>query len=255
MISIAGKTIPQDSILSQYTPDSLEEAIIKKLVSNSKIINFTSLNQLKFEINLRIRIIKASRDLNKSGMSFKVFRESICNDQYWIRSKEGGFSLKNGIKPSQGIMDIFNNGWKYGTECATAIIILYYKAVLDLYGDKLFNKTFPNIYLMDWKYSDITLGVTYFDNPIIYLPGDCRYFKNPDVDPKTPEAQGQNAIDLSDGTYYGHGPGISTAPKIIASLNRRRKKGSTTSAYLLDSVTLPDFNNLANLYDEFLNKV
>ena len=59
-----------------------------------------------------------------------------------------------------------------------------------------------------------------------YLPGDCRYFNNPDVDPLTPEWQGENAIDLSGGMYYGHGIGIKTADKIIEILNHNRIQDS-----------------------------
>ena len=84
-----------------------------------------------------------------------------------------------------------------------------------------------------------------------YLPGDCRYFNNPDVDPLTPEWQGQNAIDLSGGMYYGHGIGIKTADKIIEILNHNRIQDSTTSAYLMDMATRPGFMHLSFIYNKF----
>jgi ubiquitin len=77
---------------------------------------------------------------------------------------------------------------------------------------------------MNWHY-DRDLGVVYSQGPGDFFPGDCRYFKNPDVNPETPQWQGENVIDLNDGKYYGHGIGIRTADEIINALNERRKEG------------------------------
>jgi protein-glutamine gamma-glutamyltransferase len=119
---------------------------------------------------------------------------------------------------------------------------------LDTFGDNLFNNIFTDIYLMDWQNLDGKLTVTNYRKPADYFPGDCRYFKNPDVDPLTPEWQGENTIDLGNNYYYGHGLGISTSDEIIHALNTHRKEGSDTSADLLGSCTLPDFNHLFALY-------
>lgn len=246
MIKISGSIIEPKIILDQYPEDSVQRKIVEILSTSTETYLYRTFEQLKFEIELRMSIIKASRELNDSDFSFKVFRKSTCNSDYWERTDEGGFLLKKDVKPSEAIKDIYKNSSKYGTECATAIVILYYKAVADIYSQELFDSMFSSIYLMDWQHIDNDLRVDYYANEKDYLPGDCRYFKNPDVNPVTPEWQGENAIDLGDGTYYGHGIGIRKAEGIIAALNKRRKDGATRDAYLINSATRPDFMYLAD---------
>jgi protein-glutamine gamma-glutamyltransferase len=246
MIQIPGSLIDAGTMLSQYPPSSIERTIVETLSSSDKIYYYESLNELQFELTLRKSIVAASRDLNKSYFSFRVFRSSICNPEFWERTDEGGFLLKSGVKPYNAIRDIYINSSQYGTECATAIVIVYYKALADILPEKIFNGLFSRIYLMDWQQLDKNLGVTYYYNPTDYFPGDCRYFKNPDVDPLTPEWQGENAIYLDNGLYYGHGIGIKTADEIIMALNSHRKSSSEVPAYLLNSVTRLDFKSLAN---------
>ena len=70
--------------------------------------------------------MNAAHALNKSGMGFDVFHKSKCNEDYWFRTDNGGFRLKSGIKGSDAINDIYQNGRKYKTECATAMVIVIY---------------------------------------------------------------------------------------------------------------------------------
>jgi protein-glutamine gamma-glutamyltransferase len=77
-----------------------------------------------------------------------------------------------------------------------------------------------------------------------YVPGDCRYVRNPDVNPLTPEWQGENIINLGNGKYYGHGIGIGDIDYFIKALNQNRIEDSQVSAYLMDSATRPDFEGL-----------
>ncbi len=253
MIRISGRPVTPESIINQYPLNSIQKNIITTMSSSNKIYEYISLDQLKFELDLRISIINSARQLNNSGFSFRVFRKSFCNTVYWSRTNEGGFLLKDNVSPNEAINDIFINGRKYGNECATAMVIIFYKAVLDVYPKELFNSMFSNIQLMNWHYISRNLNVDYYDNQVDYFPGDCRYFKNPDVNPLTPEWQGENTIDLGDGTYYGHGIGITTADGIINALNSNRKVGATRSAYLLDSATRPDFKYLYSRYYSFVN--
>lgn len=253
MIEIAGSRINSQDIINEYPPDSIEAKIISILAASDNVYIYTSLDELKFELNMRKNIISASRELNDSNFSFRTFRKSICNPKYWNRTDEGGFLIKSDVTPYDGIKDIYTNSSMYGTECATAIVIVYYKALVNIYPEELFNKLFANIHLMNWHYLDRDLDIGYYEGDIDFLPGDCRYFKNPDVNPLTPEWQGENAIDLGDGTYYGHGIGIGTAEDIIESLNENRKEGSTVSAYLLDSATRPNFKYLSKKYYNFIS--
>lgn len=251
MIIISDKPFDISEIIKDYPEKSIERNILEKMNKSSEKYEYNSLNQLKFELRLRSETIKAANELNNSDMSFRVFRKSKANPVYWNRLENGGFELKDGVKPSEAINDIFKNGSKYGTECATAMVIVFYKAILNIFSDELFNKQFPKINLMNWHSIDPLLREIGIIKDIKdFLPGDRGYFDNPDVDPKTPEWQGENVIIIDDDKYYGHGIGKHTAKEIIEKLNRRRIKDSTKSAKLLNSVSRPNYKNLADIYNK-----
>lgn len=90
---------------------------------------------------------------------------------------------------------------------------------------------FPSIYLFDWQYLNRNLHVESYGGVTEFFPGDCQYFKNPDVNPATPEWQGENVINLGNGTYYGHGIGITSANGIIRELNRNRRRSYRISFF------------------------
>lgn len=248
MINIADVEMKYDDLKLKYPEGSMERKILEIMSKNSKVRRYTSMDEMTFELQLRRCIIDASVSLNRSGLRFRTFRESECNEDFWERMRNGGFKLGEGIKPSEAIRDIFKRGRLYATECATAMVIVFYGATLDIYKDELFDNTFPEIVLMNWLYTDNKLGIHTDRYPDVLLPGDCRYFKNPDVDPMTPEWQGENAIDLGDGTYYGHGIGIRNEETIIRILNRNRFHGAEISAFLTGTATLPDFTELYKVY-------
>jgi protein-glutamine gamma-glutamyltransferase len=170
-----------------------------------------------------------------------VFRDSTANTDFWRRTSEGGFELRGDVLPSDAIQDIYQHGSKYGTECATAMIIVLYKAMLDVMPVDQFNKLYADIYLMNWKHVDRDLALNMKDEAVDLLPGDAKYFVNPDVNPLTPEWQGENVYYLGGGRYYGHGIGIEDADSIIRSLNTNRRDGATRAAYLDDSVKRQDY--------------
>lgn len=252
MIEIAGSSIDTSTIINQFVEKSIESKIVNILSSSNEVYKYDSENQLKFELILRKSIIKAAKDLSLSRISFRVFIKSKCNTDYWNRTNEGGFALKNGVKPSEAVKDIYIHSSYYGTECSTAIVIIYYKAFVDILPEDLFNESFSEIYLMNWQHLDHDLQIINYPKAADYLPGDCRYFKNPDVDPLTPEWQGENVIDMGGGAYYGHGIGITNADSIIEALNRKRIKGSKVSAYLLDLTKRPNFKYLADKYYNYI---
>ena len=233
MIKISGKTVVKGDVINTYPPNSMKRKIIDKLSSSNDVYEYDSLDQLKFDVNLRVNIVSAAKELDESMVAFKTFRKSKCNPDYWNRTDEGGFLLKEGVMPCDGIRDIFINSSKYGTECATAMVIVYYKALLNILPEKFFNEMFPDIHLLNWHYISKNLPIQQYTDETDFFPGDCRYFKNPDVNPLTPEWQGENVIDLGDGTYYGHGIGIETSDGIINELNKNRKSGATEVAYLI----------------------
>jgi hypothetical protein len=244
MIDITGNAIKKDDFINKYQLTDVEKEILSKMDTGAAAYRYDSDGELKFELEMRNNIIDAAYGLLKSRFRFRTFRESECNDEFWERSDEGGFSLRAGIKPSDGLYDIYHNGRKYGNECATAIVIIFYKALLEIYKPELFDKLYGDIYLMNWLHEFKHLGVVTYRDLNEYLPGDCRYFANPDVDPLTPEWQGENTIDCDNGRYYGHGIGISSAEGIIRALNRNRISGSEVSAYLMNTATRPNFKKL-----------
>lgn len=252
MIQIADRPFAASEIMGEYPENSIERQVLNKMSESTETYRYDSLSQLKFELRVRKETVNAARDLHKSRISFADFNRSRRNPAYWDRTENGGFRLKEGVKPSEAINDIFVHGNQYATECATAMMIVYYRALQKVFPEDLFNSRFSKIYLMNWHSLDPLLreiGIPIKTDTL--LPGDRGYFPNPDVDPKTPEWQGENVIVLPDSLYYGHGIGITTAGKIIDALNAKRKKDATQSAYKLDAASRPNYKKLADIYDSF----
>ncbi|WP_164931478.1 protein-glutamine gamma-glutamyltransferase [Longirhabdus pacifica] len=245
MIQLNGgfNMLSYDTFSSQYNLDPIEQQILRKMIMSPNVYYFSSRQQLYFELRFRHETIKASYALNESGVSFAVFSQSRCNSQYWYRTNNGGFQLKRGVPSSIAVHDIYTNGHLYAFECATAIIILLYKATLNMIGELQFNRLFANLYIRDWQHDrDLRLLTRSFPD---YFPGDVRYFKNPDVDPYQPQWQGENAVDLGNGLYYGHGIGVRTGDEMIFYLNQHRIPFAERSAYLLDQATRPGYKYLS----------
>lgn len=238
-----------DNSASQYDPrmlSRLEQRMLRQKQNSPQTYIYPTLDALIFELKMRTHTVEAAKAMYASDISFATFSNSRCNERYWIRTPNGGFLLRPGVLPSVAINDIFANGHLYAFECAGAIIIMLYKAVLDTIGDAAFNYYFQNLFLRDWQYDrDMRLITTY--NLAETYPGDVLYFKNPDHDPRTPEWQGENVIKLDDNLFFGHGIGIGPAQEFIQALNRGRRPGSQQSAYLQNLVLTPDFESIRRL--------
>lgn len=248
MISISNTPFEISTLIGDYPPGSVESQLLEQMSSGAGSYRYDSLEQLKFELALRREIVGAAEALSRSGLRFAVFHKSKCNPDYWERTANGGFQLKSGANPSEAIRNIFTNGRKYATECATAMVIVYYGALLKVWPEETFNRLFPSIYLMNWHRLDPLLAeVGSPKKAADILLGDRCYFRNPQVDPKVPELQGENVIVLPKGLYYGHGVGIVTADQIIRMLNANRIEGATQSAYFMEnSAARPNFKKLEN---------
>nr|WP_232243027.1 protein-glutamine gamma-glutamyltransferase [Paenibacillus sp. GSMTC-2017] len=218
----------------------LEKKILRQKQSSPVMYQYPSVDALIFELKMRTHIVEAAKALYASGVSFGTFSNSRANEKYWIRTPDGGFLLRPGVQPAAAVNDIFENGHQYAFECAGAIIIILYKAVLETIGNASFNTYFPNLFLRDWQHDQDLQLITSNDLSETY-PGDVMYFKNPQHDPATPEWQGENVIKLDDNLFFGHGIGIGSGQEMIAQLNRARAPGSTVSAYLQDLVLRPNF--------------
>jgi protein-glutamine gamma-glutamyltransferase len=242
MIRISGKPFRQSDL---QPTDSVERTILRRLNENSTAYSYRSIAELSFELKFRKNIIESARAMNRSNVKFAVFQRSRCNAQYWILTSVGGFQLRRGVKPSDAIRDIYLNSSEYACECATAMVMIFYHAVLNLIGDDLFNQLFQDIYLYSW-HADSDLGLkAYYTRD--FIPGDVVYFNNPDFDPNKPQWRGENAVDLGDGTYFGHGIGVRTAEQMIRTLNKSRKRESIQSAFLSNIVARPSFKPLSDI--------
>lgn len=218
---------------------TMERQILRQMQRSSEIYVYESVAVLEFELKTRSNIVASAIALNNSGASFATFEGSYCNERYWQLQPNGAFRLRSGVTPAEGITDIFQNGRLYAFECATAMVIVLYKAVLGAIGEASFNTYFGGLVLYDWQYdSDLriisrTTGEAY--------PGDVRYFNNPDFNPSNPEWRGENAIKMPDNMYFAHGLGIRRPGEILRILNMRRRPGSMTPAYLLEQYEVLDY--------------
>ncbi len=209
------------------------------------VYDYPSLQQLRFEMELRAAVVAAAYELSGSGLHFADFKHARCNEALWTLTPEGGFRIRADATPADGIRDIFANGGQYATECATAAMIVFYKGALDLIGPGEFNRLFSGLLLYDW-HTEGNLLLTKSAGPEETYPGDLVYFKNPDFSPDTPQWRGENAIKVEDDLYYGHPFGITSSQAILSHLNRFRRPGSETPAYLTDEVVYPNYPLLSS---------
>jgi protein-glutamine gamma-glutamyltransferase len=241
MISLNGVIVKPEDLHKEIT-NSEQRTILKQMAGYPVIYYYPSLQQLKFELLFRVNTIKAATDLDKSGAKFTTFAYSFPNRKYWYRLANGGFLLREGINPSQGIEDIVKNGTLYAFECATAIAIVLYIATLYTIGPRAFNTYFRRLYLMDWQF-DEDLPVYQKDGED-FIIGDVLHFKNPDFDPKQPWWRAENAVYFGNDQFYGHGIGIRDSKAIIDFLNGKRRENADESAYLMRMITRPNYNTI-----------
>jgi protein-glutamine gamma-glutamyltransferase len=245
MVVISGGTFDVSKLIEEYPPGGIERELLEIMSQSDGKYSCGSPGELKFELKFRRAVVDSAVRLNHSGMRFAVFNKSKCNEEYWDRMDNGGFRLKEGADPATAVNDIFNHGGRYATECATAMVIVFYRAALDIFGAETFNRLFPQVTLLNWHGMDPLLrgiGDPRSVDDILY--GDRAYFANPDVDPKAPQWRGENVIVLPDGLYYGHGIGIAPAERVIAALNKKRRKDAEQSAYLRKDASRPNYRRL-----------
>lgn len=248
MITISDMPLDTLTIRNEYSNTSIPSFILTALNQENNRVNYESIDELKFELQLRNAMVDSAIKLSQSKMEFATFRQSKCNNKYWNRLRNGGFQVLSNVKPSRAIMDIYHNGQLYATECATAMVIVLYRALLMVFPDTEFNQHFSNINLMNWHNLDPKIAeIGYLSPTTYYLPGDRRYFYNPDVAPDTPEWQGENSIQLIYDKHYAHDFGIVSADEIFSALNNERRSNATRSAFLKKGVGRPDFNYLFKL--------
>ncbi|MDD9148823.1 MULTISPECIES: protein-glutamine gamma-glutamyltransferase [unclassified Sporolactobacillus] len=246
MIIVEGQTLTADAAGSFSAIGANASKIFQAMSDSSEMFVYPSRRELTFEIKFRSETIAAARALQNSRAAFATFYYSACNELFWSLTGEGGFELRPGRQPSEAIRDIFRNGDAYAFECATAMMIVFYKALIETVREERFNAVFQHLYLWDWQNHPF-FPLRNINHVGSGIPGDIRYFKNPEVNPQTPQWQGENAVDLSNHLYFGHGIGILPAEQIIAELNKYRRRGAEISAFLMPGATRPDYLALSEL--------
>lgn len=247
MIVIAGNQVSPSALAADRGLNAVQAEVVARMAASPEVFEYSSADLLQFELKMRDHLVRSAKALFASGIAFSTFVDSRCNEAYWNRTELGGFRLREGILPSQGITDIFRNGRLYATECATAMVIILYHATLKSIRPADFERLFADILLYDWRYDqdlDLQTAVT-----STFLPGDILYFANPDYNPEKPWWQGENVVDLGRGLYYGHGAGIKTAEEVVGFLNDERRPGAFRSAYLVNQATRPGFAYLSRFSD------
>lgn len=230
----------REGIVRPELLSATEREVYDRKRNSPQTFVYNTAEELLFELRLRAAIVNAAIALERSDVAFATFQKSRANGKYWNRLYSGGFQLRREVSPAAAIRDIYANGADYGFECATAVIIVLYKAVLDTIGDRAFDRLFGNLYLYSWEH-DSDMPLVTEDGRRETFPGDVLYYTNPDFDPETPQWQGENAVQLLGDRLYGHGIGITNEAGIIAELNENRRPGSTVSAHLFERTTYPDF--------------
>ncbi len=224
------------------------DAVVRDVPKNKQPI-ISELNAVSAaQISMNMRVVRAAQDLAAADPAFEKLRDHRFNEQFWDVEPNGRANIKGDVEPSDGIRDIFANPEHYGFECATAMMVVYYKAILDEVGDEAFNKLFVHISLMSWDKSmpfkasyQVKSGETFSPSDTkrmrANMPGEHGYIRNFDVSPEGRAAgwQGENVILVGyspegEKLFYGHPFGIAPESEIVDYLNEHRNEDSTISA-------------------------
>jgi len=219
---------------------SKQEEIFRFLKNSPEWHRYDNQKQLYFELFLRENMIKGANALNESDVEFSVFQTSKFNPRFWTKTRRG-YMLKPRVLPSLAIKDIFQNSHEYSFECSTAIVVLFYYAVLQSIEESAFNRLFNHLLIWDWSYDEDLGVITKVGTD--FIPGDVLYFYNPDY--KNPVWIGENVVFLGENKFFGHGIGIGTAEEMIKALNSLRKEDALKSAYLIHQYSRLNYKYLS----------
>lgn len=189
MISIAGMPVDPAALASEWRLNSVQRETVDRMARAGEVFDYPNAELLRYELRLRNQIVVSSLQLFRSGLAFATFEETRCNERFWVRTDYGGCMLRPEVPPSIAIEDIFRNGHAYAFECATAMVIILYHAVLQTIRRADFDQLFRGILLYDWRY-DQDLRLT-TEQTRTFLPGDILYFENPEYRLDEPEWQGK----------------------------------------------------------------
>jgi protein-glutamine gamma-glutamyltransferase len=197
------------------------------------------------EVRVGAAMVAACEAMGRARHDFELINDHRANPDFFTTSA-GTFTLKPAKSAAAAVDDIFKSPSKYGFECATALVIVYYKAMLELLGPKDFDRICSDLRIGPWDQEDhlarslvrdgsSTSEATAARRATLRV-GEYGYFRNWDVSPKGREEgwQGENVIYLGGDRFYGHPFGVSTEKHIVDELGTFRNPGSTRAASFLD---------------------
>ncbi|WJH35641.1 hypothetical protein N6H14_06560 [Paenibacillus sp. CC-CFT747] len=88
MIRVQGMAQPIDPAM---LPDRQRDIYLQKDRSPT-VYSYDSVDQLLFELRVRVSITEAAAALYESGAQFATFADSRCNPVFWDRTEPGDFS-------------------------------------------------------------------------------------------------------------------------------------------------------------------
>ncbi|MEW8972533.1 MAG: protein-glutamine gamma-glutamyltransferase, partial [Mesobacillus sp.] len=134
-----------------------QKQIYDHLDNSLTMFEYDTTFQLLFEINLRENIIDAALKLKDASPAFTSFKYSRFNPRYWTKGPRG-YLLNPTVQPSDAINDIYENGQEYAFECSTAMVVIFYKAVLDSIRLRDFNYLYRWLLVSTWNHdSDLSI--------------------------------------------------------------------------------------------------
>ncbi|MFH1809672.1 MAG: hypothetical protein ABIJ09_13075 [Pseudomonadota bacterium] len=226
--------------------DTLE--FVKGGTTVSKALGVDGTEDLVF----RKHVVDAAYALAAGGASFSGHHSTDkVNKTLWTMGYGGKMAVRKFMpdgsigKPSAALRDIFENGQQYGFECATAMMVIYHKAILDHIGDAAFDKLFSEprmlaFFRWDIEDSDFKDVKRLTMKPMPLVPGSHYYYKNPDASDANSAFGGENVIYLGDGKYYAHGcvgdegTYIIDEKDLMRTLSALRRPGATAMPFRID---------------------
>jgi protein-glutamine gamma-glutamyltransferase len=218
------------------------------------------------DVAFRLKVIDAARALATSGAEFSPGSDTdAVNPALWSLSYGGKMTVRKFPKdgsagsPARALRDIFDNGQMYGFECATAMMVIYHKAILDTVGEEAFDAMFSeprSLAFFRWsiKDADYVAAERMTDGEPGWMPGTHYYYRNPDASDENSAFRGENVIYLGsekgERMFYAHGvvgkegTYLVSEKDLVRSLRMLRKRGAKTEpfrekfSYRIDAPTI-----------------
>lgn len=220
-------------------------------------VNVTRISQtLADRVRVGAAVVSACLEMHQAHHEFAIAPLQRFSGAYWRRDgrlqHHATFHLRPGVKASAALNDVFRNPDGYRFECATALVLVYYRAIQKLIGERDFDRIMGDLKVGPWEYEPdlarFLLSSGKGDRPATperarqLKYGEYTYTKNWAVSwwGWAKGCQGQNQIRLDDDLYYAHSYALVGQGDIVARENGARVIGAKTSASMTDAQTRLD---------------